>query len=273
MSHIQFEKVVTHLLNAQHNVKLDCMYDDNIVQRQIDGYLEFQPDEMLPKVRIGIECRKRNRPVSITQIDAFASVVNDCKLHVGMMVSFTGYQSGAILKAKSANIQLYSFRQCEKRDLDLIPYDGLDGPVEFSYRLDCMPVSHDLSIEEKGLLASGGSATYDGYLYDENGKRINTVRNIIKRNLEKEVLLRDKKAGIFKFDLTSKQFYTHEVWKGEKLVMKVQSLEVIFNAEYRVQVEFKEPSDWWIFEDVIDKSLIFLPKKAVDEIRTIYNVT
>ena len=112
---ITFEQVVAHLFQAKHNVTLNC--GDTGQSVQFDGYRLTYLIPLMTPFRIGIECKKWNRRVNRDEVSAFAMDLKHCKLHRGIMVSFSGYQSGAIERAKDENIDLYEFRPCFSQDL------------------------------------------------------------------------------------------------------------------------------------------------------------
>ena len=95
-----FEMIVAYLFNADHNVKIDCDYNQEPLKRQFDGYKKIWIEDTLSVITIGIECKKTRRPVGIDRVEAFKTKLERCKINKGIMVSFAGYQSGAEKSAK-----------------------------------------------------------------------------------------------------------------------------------------------------------------------------
>lgn len=73
---------------------------------EVDVYVE-SPD---PLVRVIIcECKYWNSPVTKEKVHAFRTVVNDSGASLGLIISKTGFQSGAIEAARYSNVQLYTW--------------------------------------------------------------------------------------------------------------------------------------------------------------------
>jgi len=111
-----FEQVVAYLFRAKHNVMIDCDYQGTTRQRQFDGYYEELLGDFKIELRIGIECRKRRGKVRIRDVEAFSKTIERCGIDKGIIVSFSGFQAGALDEAKLSRINLFEFRHCVEND-------------------------------------------------------------------------------------------------------------------------------------------------------------
>lgn len=67
-------------------------------------------------VRVGIECRDKNRKVDAPAVEAFRSKVQDLEIHKAIMVSSRGFTSPARMKASQAGIECLSLEAAEAFD-------------------------------------------------------------------------------------------------------------------------------------------------------------
>lgn len=114
---IEYEKlaqeIYQELINAndlntidiQHNIKLTGKSGQ---KRQIDVYWEYKEASIDRK--FVIECKNYNRKITLDKVDAFYSAISDLDDVKGIMVTKTGYQSGAKKVAESYGITLIELR-------------------------------------------------------------------------------------------------------------------------------------------------------------------
>jgi hypothetical protein len=86
--------------------------DDSGTERQIDVTVRSKvgPHNVLAIV----SCKCEKRPVSIIDVEAFITTKNDLKAAMGIVVSRSGYQDGAIAKAKNHDIRLWTLAEAEE---------------------------------------------------------------------------------------------------------------------------------------------------------------
>lgn len=273
---ILFEQVVAHLLKAKHNVKLDCMFDGSARKIQIDGYREVHVDALLAPMKVGIECRRKKRPVRRREISAFSKEVERCKLHLGIMVSFSGFQSGAIDEAKVEKIRLFEFRQSVADDfirkMHVINYKPIN-PGHWSVRahLDTGISSSELLNAEEELLKSSGEDFHDVHVYAKNEVRIGKLSDIITDLIEREVFWRGTTEGTIDIDWSARRFFLHLTSKGENVVRRVFSIVVSYQLpKIRKYITQFNPSDWYIMKNAIENSYGLIRLSRVQEIEDLY---
>jgi len=98
------------LLNQTDVKNIEVVHDVTLsgktVDHQVDVYWEF---EMIPGVvhRTAVECRDWNQRISQEKMMAFKKKLEDLNDPTGIMVTRTGYQSGALEFAKTHGVFLY----------------------------------------------------------------------------------------------------------------------------------------------------------------------
>ncbi len=112
MSATEFEKYCYRILKQyaerenlnnfiiEHNKKINA-YDG---EYQIDIYAEFTALNM--KIKILCECKKLDRPVERKVVAELAQKLQSCKLNKGVIISTSGFQSGAAKFAEEHGIAL-----------------------------------------------------------------------------------------------------------------------------------------------------------------------
>jgi hypothetical protein len=111
----RFEKLVARIHLAicrDAEVKWsEKLIDISGAERQIDVTIRTHtgPHEVLGIV----QCKFEKRPVSITEVEAFVSVKRDLNAGIAIMVSRSGYQSGAEAKGKLHDIRLWTLQEAE----------------------------------------------------------------------------------------------------------------------------------------------------------------
>jgi hypothetical protein len=112
----RFELLVARIHTALcRDAQVNCsekLIDSSGVERQID--VTIRTNTGPHKVLGVVECKFEKRPVSITEVDAFASVKNDLNAGIAIMVSKSGYQSGAEAKGKLHDVRLWTLQEAEQ---------------------------------------------------------------------------------------------------------------------------------------------------------------
>lgn len=112
----RFEKLVARIhiaLCRDAEVKWsEKLIDTSGTERQIDVTIRTKtgPHQMLGI----IQCKYEKRPVSITEVEAFTVVKKDLNAATAILVSRSGFQSGAEAKAKLHDIRLWTLDEAEK---------------------------------------------------------------------------------------------------------------------------------------------------------------
>lgn len=105
------------------------------IQLQLSPDADVRFDEMLPskagkprqcditvraripyEILVVIECKDYSRPVSVSAIDAFHTVIRSVGAHHGIMVSRSGYTSGAKEQAAHLGVELMNLVAAQKSD-------------------------------------------------------------------------------------------------------------------------------------------------------------
>lgn len=95
--------VAEYLIVAGYKAITPCEIDTVRGKVEIDVCIESPYD--LVK-RIVCECKYWSTPVTKEKVHAFRTVVHDCGAELGIIISKSGYQSGAIEAAKFSNVRL-----------------------------------------------------------------------------------------------------------------------------------------------------------------------
>ncbi|HAS6962852.1 TPA: hypothetical protein I7303_24170 [Vibrio parahaemolyticus] len=111
-----FEKLLDNDLyqNVEHNVKLESIDGD---LRQIDILITAKVAGM--ELKTIVECKDYKSKISVGKIDALHSVMMDVRANKAVMVSKSGFSSGAIKKAKRLGISLYTAHEALSKDWEI----------------------------------------------------------------------------------------------------------------------------------------------------------
>lgn len=116
---------------VRHNVKLPGKSGR---KRQIDVLVEKTSGPYC--LRIVIECKDKKRPVDIGIVDAFVGKLQDVDGHQGVIVSSSGFDSGAIERANSQNIVLMDLREATQEEwFQYLPRIPIFRAVEYYEKL------------------------------------------------------------------------------------------------------------------------------------------
>ena len=110
-----FEKLVARIHIAycrDAQVKWsEKLVDRSGTERQIDVTVR---SKVGPHPVLGIiSCKHKKRPVPISEVEAFITSKQDLNAAIAIMVSSSGYQEGALAKAKMYGLQLWTLQQAE----------------------------------------------------------------------------------------------------------------------------------------------------------------
>lgn len=105
---IDFEKVVA-AIQSKYSPNCIVKWNDEINGRQFDVSLRFKVG--LHDYLTLIECKKIEKPLPVDKVDAFVTKIRDAKANKGIIVSSSGFQSGAIEVAKRHGIDLFTLKE------------------------------------------------------------------------------------------------------------------------------------------------------------------
>ncbi len=261
-----FEQVIAYLLKAEHNVKLDCIVDGKIRSNQFDGYIEeFLPDSHIV-VKIGIECKKWKTRVPVKEVADFARRIKRCRLEKGIMISYSGFQSGAIDEASESNIALFEFRPCKEGDFrkgtKIVNFDPI-GIGHWHVRADLRsrtPLDND-----KEELSS--KSIHDVEVYDSQDMRVGKLSRIVSDLLDREMIYHGRKKGNLKLDWSEKGFHFHPS-DGERDIM-IAGLEIDYELPV-TEIKPLIPNNWYIMKNVLDNSRKIIMASKVKEIESLF---
>ncbi len=264
---IAFEQAIAHLFQAKHNVILSC--GDTGQSVQFDGYRLTYLAPLMTPFRIGIECKKWKRAVNRNEVSSFAADVRHCKLHRGIMVSFSGYQSGAIERAKSENVDLFEFRPClpdePPKNLKEIRYKEIK-PGLWHVKADITLTQEEKDVYDE-LLESESLSLHSGKLVTKEGLPIGMLDDVVTDAVEREIFSKRKKSGPFMIDFPSREFFLH----FGQIRVGIKSLHIEFRyPEFEMQKSNLNPDDWYIMKDVIQNINGLIRKSDIDLIEKKY---
>lgn len=102
------DQVARFLNQAGYCAKSPCTISTARGTVEVDVLVE-SPDELVKK--IVCECKYWDTPVPKEKIHAFRTVVSDSGASLGLLISKSGFQSGAIEAAKYSNIRLMTWNE------------------------------------------------------------------------------------------------------------------------------------------------------------------
>lgn len=117
----QVVAIIENTLQSDKKIKIThdvSLMDKDGVSRQIDVLIEYEINDRAIFKKI-IECKDKNRRIEMKEIAAFKELIDSLKdVNSGMFVSKNGFQKGAITKAKSYNIQLYTLKELTSEEVE-----------------------------------------------------------------------------------------------------------------------------------------------------------
>jgi hypothetical protein len=116
-----YEGAIAHIEESYENCKVTRNYRPtgrrSGVKRQVDVWLEATVGDN-HIITVAIECRRYEKPVAIKDIDAFCGFLDDIGANKGVMISHSGYTTGAEKRAKGEGIELKILTLEEAEDFD-----------------------------------------------------------------------------------------------------------------------------------------------------------
>jgi len=270
---ILFEQVVAHLLKAKHNVKINCKYNGRTRKRQFDGYHEELLEDYQTIIRIGIECRKKSRKCTLNDIEAFSKKIQRCKIDKGIMVSFCGYQAGALDEARESSIALLEFRPCIVTDFHqgtkIIEFDPIkEGQWRVKLGVAIEKTPH-LDLDREAKQFAGAMENYHAVsVYDKDQNKIGLLSKIVSDIIDREVLLHGKVEGFLNIDWSTKDFYVFHTKQGTPI--QITNIEIEYQFPIK-QIKPFNPSNWYIMKNVLDNTRRLISTTKVREIERLYH--
>jgi len=262
-----FEQVVAHLLRAQHDVKMKCKGSSK--PRQFDGYREEISEDLETVTKIAIECKRWQYKVPIDRVESFSTKLQMCGIKYGYIVSFKGFQIGAIELARELNIGLFEFRPCTDDDVtkdtkavqfDLVaPNNWRAGLKFFSKTLPADSEMEKINDSMKSI--------FDVIIFDEDAKEIGIVGKIVEDFIDREIIEYGRREGKHTIDWSTKNYRIQPYLLDRSL--GVASLEIEYQLPFK-QIIPLIPSNWYIMKDVIANSTRLIPASKVKEIESKY---
>jgi hypothetical protein len=261
-----FEQVVAYLLKASHNFQLDCMVGGKKRSHQFDGYVEeFLIDQQI-MIRIGIECKKWATKVPVKEVADFARKIKRCRLDKGIMISYSGFQSGAIDEGRESNIALFEFRPCKEDDFrrgtKIVNFDPI-GTGHWHVRADLR--SRTPLDNNKEELSS--KSIHDVEVYDSQDMRVGRLSKIVSDLLDREMIYHGRKKGNLKLDWSEKGFHFHTSDDEREII--IAGLEI----DYELPITEIKPliaENWYIMKNVLDNSRKIIMASKVKEIESLF---
>ena len=266
---IIFEQVVAHLLRAQHDAKIQCKGSSQ--PRQFDGYREEISKDLETVTKIAIECKKWKSKVPIAVVESFLTKLQLCGMTFGYIVSFTGYQIGAIELAKQLGIRLFEFRPCTDDDITkdskAIEYDPV-GPNNWHATLKFFsktPLDNVADQVSKSL-----EDIYNVIIFDKDGNEIGIVGKIVEDFIDREIIQYGRRQGKHTIDWSTMNYQIQPYLLDRSL--GVASLEIDYQLPIK-QIIPMISSNWNIMRDVINDSTRLIPMSKIKEIESKYQHT
>jgi hypothetical protein len=112
-----FERL-TAALHVLKHAGADVRWNDRIAGRQVDVSVRFQQGSY--EFLVVIECRDTGRKLEVEAVDAFVTKLRALRANKGVIVSSTGFQSGAKSVAQEHGVDLFTLAEVEDRLPDAI---------------------------------------------------------------------------------------------------------------------------------------------------------
>ncbi len=278
-----FEDVVGLLFNAHVNVKIECDYAGDKRTRQFDGYFEIDRGEFSEPIKIGIECKNYRSAVPIEKVEAFTTKINTCKINKGIMVSYNGFQEGAILQAKQASIELFEFRELKKEDLkdkEVLQIDlKLNGYMP-NFRVSKMTrkiITPILTDEEKSEFNKAPLKlvkNQNDFLYNDKGVYMGSFLEFIDKIYIKNIAtLNFDEKNTIKIDLDEENYYMRQEWKEKNILLKILNfdliIEFIVNSTDLI-IGSDKIQDWYLLKNITLNKSRLIPKFIASNIQKKY---
>lgn len=115
-----YEKIVAGIKNADEVLKVRNKYPLDLSQggsKEVDVAVWLE--QAGHRFFVDIECKFQNSPVEQDVVSALIRDVQNSTADKGVVISRSGFQSGAIEQAEQSNTELYTLRVLEERDPNL----------------------------------------------------------------------------------------------------------------------------------------------------------
>ncbi|MCH7497683.1 MAG: restriction endonuclease, partial [Candidatus Marinimicrobia bacterium] len=113
----KFERLVA-AINRTSASGGEVIWNARIKGRQFDVSIQFRFDTY--KHLILLECRDRKRKCTLSEIEAFVTKASDAGADEIIVVSSSGFQSGATTVAKKHNVRLYTLKEINELPPDVV---------------------------------------------------------------------------------------------------------------------------------------------------------
>ena len=265
------QEIYQSLLNAQgintidvkHNIKLTGKSGQ---QHQIDVYWEYKINGFLYKVVI--ECKNYNRSVSVDRVNAFYGVLSDLVDVQGIMITKTGYQSGAKKIADYYGINLKELRAPNKDDDCRIGILSLNLGMTLTQQL--FMIDNDWAkannINWKAYRNYMNSLTQRGHKWGEEYLPLDTIGEVI-LDTEGEVIttlnkLQDKRPQATEYIYSFENAYINTRHLGK---VKIRAIKYLTSDESKTKTISFDARDIVkaILKDALNGEILFFMKDHI----------
>lgn len=234
---------------------------------QFDGYIEEHLEDPNIVIKIGIECKKWKSKVPAKEVAAFSRKIEHCRLDKGIVISYSGFQSGAVDEASESNIVLFEFRPCKEGDFrrgtKIVNFD----PIGIGHwRVGADLRSKTPFDREREELSS--KSIHDVEIFNDQNKRIGKLGRIVSDIIDREMIYHGRKEGTLKIDWSNKGFHFQLTNNGKKI--EIFALDI----DYKLPItEIKPliPSNWYIMRNALDNSRRIIMASKVKEIESFFD--
>jgi hypothetical protein len=182
-------------------------------------------------ILIVFDCKKHKKPVERALVAAFAEQVRDVRANVGVMISESGFDSGAVAVAADTNIILRSYASGSELDWNMAV-----GPKSWVY------ITHTTVLSEEIRGVVGGveqSVAPDRILYDSNSTNLGTMHDFWQTAWKNS---RPQMIGRIEVSLSpSNTIFIHDTQLNEYLsISDIKVIADLRTRKYAVNVEFAQ---------------------------------
>ncbi|NMC08466.1 MAG: hypothetical protein GYA24_24875 [Candidatus Lokiarchaeota archaeon] len=200
------------------------------------------------------------------------------------MVSFAGFQKGAIAAAKKHGIELIEFRNCVESDLDgrlmkmKITLVGLSPQYEI-HNMNIKVLSPQLDESDKARLLNSKLTLdkgHNSHLYNSAGHYIGDFLNIVQNIYEQEKrYIKHDDENTINVNWKDKDFCFRYNWEDKDLLIKINDfkLKITYNRMVDdLEIGSNDVSDWFIMDNLTIGKAVLIPARQVEAIKRKYNV-
>ncbi|MGY5853872.1 MAG: restriction endonuclease [Candidatus Thorarchaeota archaeon] len=292
---IDFERIITGLLEAEHDVDIDGVYFQEMFPRQFDGIKTIELDSPIAPIKIGFECKNWNaNDVGISVIEAYTTKKLRCGHEISQIIVITSsrFTRGAILEAKTAGIQLVEFRECTAEDIERVINDTESiSEVEIKVVMKQLPEikievhakdeTASLTNDESSMLIGVRKLTLkekNDQLFDDDGYFIGSFIELVTKRIGD--LIFKSKLGEEKIseDLSDQKLYFKRKIGNRIVSIRLLRYDVTLTSRpdiertTRIRVDDFDPEDYFIMSNPITGDCEFKRKERVQEIIDAYGL-